>query len=441
MASMKIIAIVVVAAVVVAGGAAAVFMLNNDDYYSDNSDCRLQILGNADKNDYLDSKDVDKINELIENKQYDLMADANHDDKVDAADAEFVKKLIDLKKSNTGKAAADKEKVTVYYITVDNKVQPATYPVNKMIIVNTQRALDLCINLGITDRIVALNDYIFDQAINVDTIKYKGFSSYPSVGDRKEPNLETITKTDADTIFAGTTGTYMKNISASAATYGEKTVLRLATWERGEFCSGALTLGFFTDADDNAQKYVKWNDKINEVTSDALAKVNTKATKMLNASSATWFGAQSDGVSTALTATGVTNIGNDIIVKTTGSGGSVTTYKENIVKANPSVIVLSYTVGYNWTQEQMDDKFNGIVTTMKGSIGATTAITNNNVCWLNYYMPFCLITMVGAKLMFPDAMSDVNVDKYIQEYLKDYCSNITDYTYNSAHFYRVAATA
>ena len=82
--------------------AAAVVLTKNDDkkdYYSDNTDCRLQILGNADENDYLDSNDVDKINEMIAEEKYSVWADANHDEKVDASDAEFVQKVLDLKKA------------------------------------------------------------------------------------------------------------------------------------------------------------------------------------------------------------------------------------------------------------------------------------------------------------------------------------------------------
>ncbi|WP_400234651.1 hypothetical protein [Methanomethylophilus alvi] len=53
---MKILAILA-AAIVVVAGASAVVLLNNDDddkgYYSSNSDCRLQVLGNADKTQIL----------------------------------------------------------------------------------------------------------------------------------------------------------------------------------------------------------------------------------------------------------------------------------------------------------------------------------------------------------------------------------------------------
>lgn len=92
---MKILAILA-AAIVVVAGASAVVLLNNDDddkgYYSSNSDCRLQVLGNADKNDYLDDNDVTKIKEMISSNTYDQMADANNDGKVDETDLDLVQK-------------------------------------------------------------------------------------------------------------------------------------------------------------------------------------------------------------------------------------------------------------------------------------------------------------------------------------------------------------
>ena len=76
MDSKKVIAIVVVAVVVVA--AVAVYMTiggeDGEDYRSSNTDCRLQILGNADEDDYFDDRDVAKINEMIANGEYSQMA-------------------------------------------------------------------------------------------------------------------------------------------------------------------------------------------------------------------------------------------------------------------------------------------------------------------------------------------------------------------------------
>ena len=167
---MKILAILA-AAIVVVAGASAVVLLNNDDdkgYYSSNSDCRLQVLGNADKNDYLDDNDVTKIKEMISSNTYDQMADANNDGKVDETDLDLVQKMIDLKKSNSGKADSEKESMTVKYITVNKDIRDAVYPVKKLIVVNTQRVLDICMGVGISDRVVATNDYELCSVIHLD---------------------------------------------------------------------------------------------------------------------------------------------------------------------------------------------------------------------------------------------------------------------------------
>ena len=435
--SIKILAVVVVVAVVAAGAGAFLLLNKNkdDEYYSSNSDCRLQILGNADENDYLDQKDIDKINAMIEEKTYSKMADANNDGVVDSQDADMVKKIIDLKSSNSKKADADKEKMDVYYITVNGKTQSAKFPVTKIICVNTQRALDIAINIGVANKFVATNDYVNQYATNVDsTYMYRAFKDLPSVGDRKEPDLEEITKIDADAIHAGTTATYLKNVDADATSYGGKTILRLASWENGGYASGALMLGFFTDADKAAQDFVKWMDDLEKTVNDKLKDIADKdKIKVISMSSATWFGAQTDGVSSAVSAVGITNVGNNIITDPTKSGGSATTYKEDIVAQNPEYLFLSPYLYLNQTSEEIATKYAGY---NFNHIAACDAVKNGKIYMLNYEMPFILTTLLVAKILFADQFSDVDVDGYLKEYVNDYCNlDGTGYVYNADTFY------
>ncbi len=433
----KIILAIGVAVVVVAAGIGAAVILNNKDdgYYSSNSDCRLQILGNADENDYLDSKDIDKINDMIEAGEYSQMADANNDDVVDSKDTEMVQSIIDLKDSNSGKDAADKEKMDVYYITVNGAIQTATFPVSKIICANTQRALDIAINIGVDDMIVATNDYVNKYATDVDsTYMYRAFKDLPSIGDRKTPDLEQVTKIDADAIYAGTTKYYMTNVDASATSYGGKTILRLASWENGGYANGALMLGFFTDADEDAQDFVKWMDDLDSEIQDKLADIENKSDiKVISMSSATWFGAQSDGVSTAISALGITNVGNNIITDTSKTGGSATTYKEDIVAQNPQYLILSPYLYLNQTSEEIATKYSGYDFS---NIAACDAVKNSNIYMTSYEVPFVLQTLIVAGILFPDTFSSDYVDGYLQEYLDDYCNlDGTGYEYNADTFY------
>ncbi len=433
----KVILAIGVAVVVVAAGAGVFLMMNNDDdsYYSSNSDCRLQILGNADENDYLDSKDIDKINDMIEASEYSQMADANNDSVVDSKDADMVQSIIDLKDDNSGKAAADKEKMDVYYITVNGAVQSATFPVSKIICANTQRALDIAINIGVDDMIVATNDYVNSYATDKDsTYMYRNFKDLPSIGDRKTPDLEQITKIDADAIYAGTTKYYMTNVDANATSYGGKTILRLASWENGGYANGALMLGFFTDADKSAQDFVKWMDDIDKEIQDKLENIENKTdVKVISMSSATWFGAQSDGVSTAISALGITNVGNNIITDTSKTGGSAKTYAEDIVTQNPQYIILSPYLYLNQTSDEIATKY---ASYDFSGIGACDAVKNGNIYMTNYELPFTLQTLIVAGILFPDEFSSDYVDGYLKEYLDEYCNlDGTGYKYNADTFY------
>ncbi len=433
----KVIAIIAVAIIAVAGIATAVVVLNKgDDYYSSNSDCRLQVLGNADKNDYLDQKDVDKINKMIEeNAEFDVMADANNDKVIDQKDVEFVKKLIDLKNSNKDKKDSEKESMDVWYITADNKVQSAKYPATKIICCNTQRGLDIAINIGAQDKIVAINKYIEDYATKCDgTYMYRKFVDMQSIGDRGNPNLETITKIDADAIWAGTTKTYLKNVAADATSYGGKTIYRFATWENGKFTNGALMLGFFTDKDANAQKFVRWLDEVDQKITEKLDKIENKSSiKFLNRNGNNYFGAQSDGVATAMASTGATNVGNLVITDKTKSGGYIDANAEAIIANNPQYIFTTPYEYLNWDDAKVKEKFDSY---SYDSIKTCDAVKNNKIYLVNYELPFPLIKMIVAKLLFPDEFSDFNLDDYLKQYLDGYCDlEGTGYKYNPNTFY------
>ena len=445
----KIIAVAVVAIIAVAGASAGVYYLLSDSsspYYSDNTDCRLQILGNADENDYLDSKDVDKINSMIEAEQYSQMADANNDTKVDADDATMVQKIIDLKSANSGKADADKKSMSVNYLNADGNVSSANYPVLKIVVVNTQRALDVCNAIGVEDRVVAINDYIITYAINANPIMYNYYSELPSVGDRKTPDLEELESVTADTVYCGVSSTYLKNVDSDATTVGSKQILRLVTWEGGAFATGALMLGFFTDAEAGAQKYVKWMDDVDDEVNSILNTINGKSdTSFLCASSATYFGAQADGVSSALTKTGATNVGNNIITTPTKTGGYVKDHVENIIAQNPEYILVTTTISKSLTNGEIASKYSGYLTNDAGTgysqkLPTVAAVVNGDVAMIDYYLPFCLMTLLGSKVLFPDAFSSFDVDSLLKEYLSDYCVIEDSYVFNANHFYYIPSS-
>ena len=435
----KILAIVAVVIIVVAG--CAVILLKggdkDDGYKSDNTDNRLKILGNADKNDYLDNDDVKAIQKMIDDKEpYDIMADANGDEKITDADVTYLQNILDAKKYNEGKADADKKTAEVKYISVDGDTLTATYPVKKMIVINSQRQLSLAVAIGVGDRIVAINDYIKTYW---DSNLYKDYESLPSVGDRKNPTLALVATTDADTIVSGGKSQYAINITSETDIPG-KQILRLTSWENAGLPTGALMLGFFTDADDAAEKYVKWMDDLSSEINDKLAKVeNPKATKFY-LGTPTYIYAQTDGVSTALTLTGATNVGNIVQTDKTKAGISASSESVRTSVALEGVDVFIYGA-YIYThqttqeiQETLKDKIDGNGGKNFSTYYPTTnGVKNNNYYIINYDLPFVLGTLMGAYVMFGDVFTTEYVEETIKDYLDTFC-NVHDYQFNLGNF-------
>lgn len=423
MDSKKVIAIVVVAVVVVA--TVAVYMTiggeDGEDYRSSNTDCRLQILGNADEDDYFDDRDVAKINEMIANGEYSQMADANNDGKVDQADADMVQRIIDLRASNQGKALDEKETTTVNYISIDNEVLSATYPVGKIIIANSQRALDIAIALGVDDRVVGAT--VTDLMSYWDDAEYVGCEDIVDVGTRKEPNLEEIAKLDADSIYAGQASKTLVNVEGNMA--GDKQILRLPTWENGGIEGAALTLGFFMDVEDSAETYVKWMDDLNNEVKDRLSDVDTENVSFLVMSSPTAMAVQTDGVSSAMDNTGAFNSGNKIIPNKNTSYGRTADYKEDILIEDPDYIIFSSYIMSQMTDSEIQEKFDSRADSWEELFGQTTAYKEGRIIMTDYGAPFCIVTLVGASILFEEQFTQEYVTEKVQEYM-DLFTNAPD---------------
>ncbi|MCL2031974.1 MAG: ABC transporter substrate-binding protein [Methanomassiliicoccaceae archaeon] len=414
MKSKQIYAVAVVVIIVVA--AIGIFViLNNKDtgYRSTNTDGRLAVLGNANEDDYLDGEDVAKLESLIENGEYSLLADANNDGVVDQKDIDMVNAIIELIKYNDGKSDSQKKSMTINYITVDGTVASAKIPIFKMIVLNTQRSLSLAIAIGAADRVVGINDFIQQYW---DNNLFKNYGGLPSVGDRREPSIEEILKIDADTVYSGTKSTYGVNIDGS--TVGTKQVVRLTTWENGRLAEGALMLGFFTGNSKEAQEYVKWMDDLNNKINERLDKISNRSATKFYIGTPTYMYAQSDGVSTALSLSGATNVGNTIVTTPSSAGGSVPTYLESILASNPQYIVAGRYIYTHQSEAELKAIYES---TDFSSFAITDGYKNNEIYMINYDLPFCIHTLIGSSIFFPGTFSTGEVEDILRDYVNKFC--------------------
>ena len=137
--NVTVIAIVLVAVVVVA--AAAVFMLNNGNGQGGDDDLdkgNLPVFGNANGDEAVDSKDVELLNKMIDEKipidQYPF-SDANRDGVIDSKDIEIVNKLIKGEKTQvTFVDQYDLIKSNYRYVTID-------YPLKDVVTQNADMLL------------------------------------------------------------------------------------------------------------------------------------------------------------------------------------------------------------------------------------------------------------------------------------------------------------
>ncbi len=431
MQTKQILAIAVVVIVIVA--AIGVVALTQDDsnesYRSTNSDCRLQILGNADEDDYLDERDVEKIRSMVTNGEYSQMADANNDGVVSEADAIFVENILDTRANNQGKNLEDKEKISINYISVDNEILSATYPVGKIVIVNSQRALEIAIALGVDDRVVGAT--IQDLLAYWDDAEYSGLEDIVDVGVRKEPDLELIAGLDADSIYAGQKSKCIVNTSGDYV--GNKQILRLPTWENGGIEAAALTIGFLMDVDEAAQEYVKWMDDLNKEVQEKLADVDTSSVSFLCMSSPTAMAVQTDGVSSALDNIGAVNVGNKIIVDTNTSYGKTSDYQEDIAQEDPDYIIFASYIMSQMTDAEIQAKYDDRSSEWSQYFGITSAYKNGNIIMIDYGNPFCLITLIGASIMFEDVFSEEYVLDKVQEYIDKFTNAPDDFVVQYSH--------
>jgi len=248
---------------------------------ADYSDARLWILGNANGDMVIDSKDIEIINDAIAKKatvEQAPMCDANNDKAITADDVEFVESLID------GTA------VYVNYYNVDGKICEF-YVYEKINAV----ALHRCVVRSATVLANFDNDV---KIVGMDSSPYgeiefnvsKNYPGVENVGVIKEMDSEKFAslqskymKTDDEclVILIGTVDYYLNNLETWAENYDYQ-VIRMPTWEHhpteGILTTAYLFAGVGNNNDRNddtcwnhALKYGDWAfkylDKIEEQSS------------------------------------------------------------------------------------------------------------------------------------------------------------------------------
>ncbi len=274
-----LIILAVVAAVSVAGG--AYFLMSHGDpgsfSPSDYPDSYLTVLGNAEADNVIDTKDVNKIQALIDSKesidykQY-YMYDANFDGKIDSADVEFVGKMIAaLGSADPASSEAWKDVGTVHYVNVDKKIAAYDMTKSNKVITLIAPPLDSVLAMGGKDLVVGFDNRITTGKFYSEYAKTFDYSKMYDVGSCTEPSTEVITNAakanGSVNVVCGTAGSYGPNMESTFEGTNVQ-VIRIASWEYGGTMYGFMTLGFLLKMNDGAAAYYEKYKEISDLVDD-----------------------------------------------------------------------------------------------------------------------------------------------------------------------------
>lgn len=263
--SSKLIAVAAVIVIVAAAIGAVALMGDDDEKGRTPTSGLLQVYGNANGDDTIDSSDLDLIQKIIDDgmdwKTAYPFADANKDGRVDSQDKALVQKMI------------DRESCTVHYIDGREKECEVGFPVERLVIAGTM--IHPVINaLGADDKAVGMTG----KTKNLDPVLDAPSFDLPQVGPNAYTiDAESLSKVgQVDAVFTLYSAVY-NDVDDGLAGTGIPSV-RINPENTDFTIKAYLLVGFLTDTLDKAHKIVAFYDKyLNEI-SQKTATITDKKT-------------------------------------------------------------------------------------------------------------------------------------------------------------------
>lgn len=272
----KVIAVVIVVILIVA--AVAVVVVTQDDDKDDDKKKTTElgtaaVFGNANNDNYLDSDDVDTLNDIIKSGSWDQnkypFADANQDGKVDSSDVTYVQNFLNAQKQK------------MYYIGSDGGTYYFNYPsTGKSFAASSDYGLNLMEVLGIYDKVThAAKDRVIDR---LDEIRYPGCTSFKSLGNYTSSDYDTFVENFLDSgcqVLVGQVTNKVYNMIHDSGKEADLILLSSsAEIQTGglDVVSCILTAGILLDCSDRAQMYAEYFDQITDYLNGATNGVPTK---------------------------------------------------------------------------------------------------------------------------------------------------------------------
>jgi iron complex transport system substrate-binding protein len=388
----------------------------------------LEIYGNANMDDKIDSQDVTALNQIIGGtKTVTQFADANRDGTVDASDVAQVNAIIAGTATKLYLLDGSKNNITV------------SLPANRLIVEYNQNTEFVRI-LGVENLVVGVDS-------GVDPVKTLFFpdnaANITSVGGMSAPDYEKILNLHPTTllVFSPGSGTSATTADKAAHLPGVDVVYlglynpNVTKPEDSRFIQGILKGGYIFNKVPRATEYANW---ILNLTSTINAKVNTIPVNQRHTvylSNSPTLGSERayvalDTLGQACILAGGTNIAN---APAGSTAFSVTLEKEYVVSQNPDFIFLhtvryTYGGGTNEPAQGIDATDpTGMKTVLQqfctqAAYANLTAVKNNHVYMIagdfrNNAMGGTLGAVYMAKVMYPELFADFNPQAIHQEYI------------------------
>lgn len=413
----KIIAIIVIGVVLVSAGGVGIFMMNKD---SGDDTIRatgnLPVFGNANNDDKIDSKDIDLLNELIEDESksrddYPYL-DANQDGTVDSSDVELVQNIIDRKEC------------TIHYLDWENKVADQTFPVaGDRICINRYFFVELLEILGITDNLVlASTNLTEDRAGIYDLPSSDQLTSY--VGG-KAPTAETILESKANLVIADTWDTKVCNTVKAADS--SVCIVYIDIYSYGNLVKFVEIVGLLTGNMEKAEKYADFVNEIMDKIEDGMEGVTKRNIAVVHPNKNITPGSTSIEVEPCSSVYLMRNIANVYNTDANGSSNRYTVDDEWVFKQYKTdfdvIVALHENYGTGLTFDldtykdrcsQLSDQYSTISIEEDGNFYQTVYFT---ITFGSYaYLPMV------AHMLYPDQFSEEDGWDYLQQYWDDFTS-------------------
>lgn len=411
----SIIAIAIVAVIIVAGAGVYLVLGNNGSEKVDPADetTRLNICGNANLDNYLDDKDIQYIQDIIDGKEAKtILADANNDGKIDQKDIDQVKALMNFTAQSR------------WYLDINDKIACVKGDINSVAI-QYWPTLQAFMAVGAEDLIKYADTGALSTANSGQygqRIANMGIQSFGS-GFHSSYDFETMLAIGVDAIVCGSAEIYFIGIEDRFTPGTEINMIRLPFWEKANVASSYITLAYLlNDKDyvDQAYEYLDFVTEIQDLINERTKNVEQK-TVLVNYYSAgssaleVEVECRGSGSYECSTIANLYNLASDIPGGLSSSTMYYQTDVEYIMSKDPDYILMLHGSGLAKTEADQKTAFDKWTAYLKD----TTAYKNHGIMVSGSGLMSGLfqtnLALLIACQVYADEFKDIDGYDYLQE--------------------------